>query len=97
MFTITLNPNNTVSLVGRFDAAQTAAAAEVLDQLNSSGFVDFAECTYIASAGLGILFATQKRLHENQHSLVLRNLSPHLREVFQLAGFDKIFTIEDAD
>lgn len=94
MFSIIRTSVDTFSLVGRFDAAQAESAALVLGQLESSGYLDFSECSYIASAGLGVLFATQKRLHGSGHSLVLRNLSRHQLELFELAGFDKLFTIE---
>jgi anti-anti-sigma factor len=50
--------------------------------------------TYISSAGLGLLFATQKRLVDTGDALELINLNPHIREIFQIAGFDNIFVID---
>ena len=44
-----------------------------------------------------MLFVAQKRLLERQRELRLINLSPHIREVFNIAGFDTIFSIEEAE
>lgn len=82
-----------VELVGRFDAAQEPAALETFEQIEGDSEVDFSQLKYISSAGLGVLFATQARLRKSGHELVLTNLSPHIREIFRMAGFDKIFTI----
>ena len=93
MFEIKRDANGTVSLHGRLDASQVENARTVLDQLTGSCDVDFADLSYIASAGLGLLFGTQKRLLDGGGGLTLINLSPHIREIFQIAGFDHIFKI----
>ena len=93
MFEITLDDNGIVSLNGRLDASQVDNARAVLDQVTESCKVDFAELSYISSAGLGLLFSTQKRLVDGGEGLTLTNLSPHIREIFQIAGFDNIFEI----
>ena len=94
MFDIRRQPDGTLSLHGRFDASQVERATALFDQVADSVVVDFAELKYISSAGLGLLFATQRRLVDEGHSLTLRNLSPHISEVFHIAGFDHIFRIE---
>jgi anti-anti-sigma factor len=93
MFEIKRDADGTVSLNGRLDASQVDNARAVLDQLTESCEVDFAELSYISSAGLGLLFGTQKRLVDRGGGLTLLNLSPHIREIFQIAGFDNIFEI----
>jgi anti-anti-sigma factor len=93
MFEIERNTDDAISLHGRFDASQVPRAAEVLDQITGSCVVDFAELSYISSAGLGLLFATQKRLVDGGAALKLVNLNPHIRELFSIAGFDHIFEI----
>jgi anti-sigma B factor antagonist len=93
MFEIERIDKDTVHLHGRFDAAQVARAAEVLEQISESCVVDFAKLSYISSAGLGLLFATQKRLVDGGAALTLINLNPHIREIFSIAGFDHIFEI----
>ena len=93
MFEIKRDTNGTVSLLGRLDASQVDNAKAVLDQVTESCEVDFAELSYISSAGLGLLFGTQKRLVDSGGGLTLVNLNPHIREIFQIAGFDHIFEI----
>ena len=93
MFDIKRDENGTISLNGRLDASQVDTARAVFNQVAGSCQVDFAELSYISSAGLGLLFGTQKRLVDGGGSLTLINLSPHIREIFQIAGFDNIFEI----
>jgi anti-sigma B factor antagonist len=95
MFEINRDADGTVHLHGRFDAAQVAAAKEVFALIDDSCTVDFAGLSYISSAGLGLLFATQKRLVDRKMALTLTNLNPHIREVFRIAGFDNIFEIDE--
>jgi len=95
MFEITRDTEGSVHLKGRFDAAQVANAKQVFSFVDDSCVVDFAELSYISSAGLGLLFATQKRLVDNGSALKLTNLNPHIREVFRIAGFDNIFEIDE--
>jgi anti-anti-sigma factor len=94
MFEITTSEDSTIRLHGRFDASQLPTAAAVFDRVDESCVVDFEELSYISSAGLGLLFAAQRRLVDAGKGLRLVKLSPHIREVFQIAGFDRIFEIE---
>jgi anti-anti-sigma factor len=93
MFNATNPENGQVRLSGRFDAAQVEKARVVFDQVKDSTVVDFGDLEYISSAGLGILLMTQRRLRETGKSLKLINMNKHIRDVFQYAGFDKIFEI----
>ncbi|NNF03406.1 MAG: STAS domain-containing protein [Rhodothermales bacterium] len=83
-----------VRLRGRFDATQQQAAFEFFDELEGPQTVHFDDLEYISSAGLSVLLHTQKRLSESGDMLKLRGLSPHVRLVFEYAGFDMIFDIE---
>jgi anti-sigma B factor antagonist len=93
MFEISMTAEGSVELRGRLDASQVEQTREVLNRIDSSCEVDFGDLTYISSAGLGILFATQKRLVDAGHGLRLVNLNPHIRELFHIGGFDTIFEI----
>jgi anti-anti-sigma factor len=84
---------STVVLEGRLDASHEAATEAFLASIEHAVVVDFQDLKYIASNGLGLLFATQKRLLDRGEGLTLVNLNPHIREVFRLAGFDTIFEI----
>lgn len=97
MFAISRDDNGTVRLSGRFDAAQVAKAQEVLAKITTSCIVDFSNLEYISSAGLGALFATQKRLREANQKLTLTNLNSHIRDIFRIARFDLIFDLAEGE
>lgn len=83
-----------LQLIGRLDASQVEVAREAMNRINTSGVVDFGELEYISSAGLGMLLGIQKRLMESGGTLKLINMNRHIREIFRMAGFDRIFVIE---
>jgi anti-sigma B factor antagonist len=85
-----------VVISGRLDAAQSAAAQSFLDKVQGPVTLDCTKLEYISSAGLGVLLKTQKRLMASNGKLRLAGVSPHLRDVFQYSGFDRIFEIEAA-
>ncbi len=93
MFEIRID-GDTVYLSGRLDATSVDRARDTLNLVESDARVDFDGLGYISSAGLGVLLGTQKRLSASGHSLTLTNLNPHIREIFRIAGFDKVFAIE---
>ena len=94
MFEIKRNENGTISLHGRLDASQVDKARAVFSQVTESCEVDFAELSYISSAGLGILLKTQKRLVESGPGLKIINVNNHIHDVFRYSGFHSIFEIE---
>ncbi len=94
MFTISRNEAGTIVLEGRLDASQVETAAQLLDTVTTSAVVDFAHLDYISSAGLGILLKTQKRISAGGNSLKLVNMNKMIRDVFRIARFDLVFTIE---
>jgi len=94
MFDIERDDTGTVRMTGRLDAASADQARRVLEQVDGPCRVDFTRLEYIASVGLGLLAAAQKRLMAQGYGLTLVGLSPHLREVLSLAGFEGIFEFE---
>lgn len=94
MFAIRVVDEGRIELEGRLDAAQAGKARAVLAEVERSAVLDLAALEYISSAGLGVLFAAQKRLMGTGAGLRLVNLDPHVREVFQIAGFDAVFEID---
>lgn len=97
MFEVRVADNGVIELHGRCDAASSHKLEEALAKLEECANIDFRKLTYISSDPLGILFAAQRRLGVGKKELTLLNLSPHLREVFNIAGFDKIFSIEETE
>lgn len=83
-----------IRLVGRLDSAASVGLEQFLEGIKRSAVIDCRRLTYISSDGLGKMFAAQKRLKSLDAALTLRNLTPHIREVFTIAGFHTIFEIE---
>ncbi|HYY60797.1 MAG TPA: STAS domain-containing protein [Burkholderiales bacterium] len=94
MLTIEPGPQDTVLIVGRFDAAQCETVQAYLDKLQGTVTLDCRALDYISSAGLGVLLKTQKRLMAAGGKLRLTGVSRHLRDIFVYSGFDQIFEIE---
>lgn len=86
-----------ISPVGRIDAA-TAPSLEnelsgSIDKGDREIVVDLSSVEYISSAGLRALLAALKRVKALGGNLVLCSLHPYVKEVFDMTGFSRIFTI----
>ena len=83
-------------LEGRLD---TATAPQLEAALNSalSGVTtlkfDIEKLDYISSAGLRVLLSSQKTMNK-QGSMIISNVSPEVKEIFDVTGFTDILTIE---
>ena len=55
--------------------------------------IDFSALDYVASAGLRVLIMAGKRVQSEGSRLVLCALNPSVRQVFDVAGFSKLFPI----
>ena len=54
---------------------------------------DFSDLAYVSSAGLRVLLSAQKTMNA-QGSMVVKNVSDEIREIFDVTGFSDILTIE---
>ncbi len=55
--------------------------------------IDCSEMSYTSSQGLRVFLLLQKSLIERHGNLVMRNMNPHVKEVFDITGFSNIITI----
>ncbi len=94
MFDVKTGDDGQILLSGRLDASQADKARAALDAITTSAVVNLKDLEYISSAGLGVLFAAQKRLKERGAAIKLVQLNQHIRDVFRYARFDLIFEIE---
>lgn len=82
-------------LTGRLD---TITAPQLEEEVKASidgvsGLVfDFGGLAYISSAGLRVLLSAQKTMNE-KGSMVVKNVSDEIQEIFDVTGFSDILTI----
>jgi anti-anti-sigma factor len=76
---------------GALETRLAAALAGVSPRL----VLDLSGVDYISSAGLRVLLVAARRLQATDGRLVLCAMGPPVRQVFQLAGFLPLFTIQD--
>ncbi len=93
----TTNGNELVlAIEGRLD---TTTAPELESEIKASIdgvealVLDFANLEYISSAGLRVILSAQKQMNK-QGSMVIKNVSSDVLEVFEITGFTDILTIE---
>lgn len=55
--------------------------------------IDCAGMTYTSSQGLRVFLMLQKSIMARDGKLVLRNMTPMVKEVFDITGFSNIITI----
>ena len=83
-------------LEGRLDTITAPqleeAVKESIDGVETLVF-EFEKLEYISSAGLRVLLSAQKIMNK-QGSMVVRNVSEEVKEIFEVTGFSDILTIE---
>ena len=84
---------------GELDASSSVYADNALEEAiaSSSDFVliECSELTYISSAGLGVLLAAFQACNQKEIDLVMVNMQPKIRNVFEILGLDRL--IKSAD
>jgi anti-sigma B factor antagonist len=86
----------TFTVEGRLDTNTSpeleARINEVIGNANKL-IMDLGNLEYISSAGLRVLLGAVQQM-EGKGEMIVRNLSQAVREVFDLTGFSRLFTIE---
>jgi len=86
-----------VSVSGRIDGTTSkdleTILNELIDQDLSKIVLDLEGVVYISSVGLRVLLSALKKVRPNKGDVKLVSLQPFVREVFEITGFTKLFTI----
>ena len=85
-----------VALVGRLDTSSAPQLEQNFkDSLNgvTELTIDAAKLEYISSAGLRVLLSAQKTMNK-QGTMVIKNVSEEVNEIFEITGFSDILTIK---
>lgn len=88
--------NLTLSLYGKLDTTTAPELEEVItNELTGieNLVFDISSLEYISSAGLRVLLSAQK-IMTIQGSMVIKGVSEEIAEIFEVTGFNNIFTIE---
>ena len=82
---------------GRLDTftvpAFEAALSEQLDSGRLRLIVSLANVTYVSSSGLRALLSARRRARSGGGDVVLCNMAPRVREIFEMVGFVSLFNI----
>lgn len=70
------------------DASRTALFDDQVREIH----IDFADVRFVDSSILRALLILQRETHAKGKSLVLLSCKDYVREVFEIVGFDKLFT-----
>jgi anti-anti-sigma factor len=95
--TKTLEDYLVIEFDGRLDAV-TADEVEVkiydlINRGNKNIILDFAKLMFISSLGLRVVLATLKKVKALGGKLRVCNMNEEITEVFDISGFNSIFTI----
>lgn len=86
-----------VTLKGRLDTTNAAQFQQDIEPLMTGPDPDIdIDCTdmeYTSSQGLRMFLILQKSVLARKGKMVMRNMKPQVREVFDITGFSNIITI----
>ncbi len=87
-----------VAIEGRLDAVTAAELETVLEKSPAGSLVlNMAELEYISSAGLRVILAAAKRQKGGNGDLHIAAPVDAVRKVFEVSGFDSIFSIFESE
>ena len=87
----------TLEIVGRLDTLTSPELEKAIKPLIEPGAVVVFDCDkmeYISSSGLRVILSTHKQLASSGGRLIVRNLNPEVRTVFDMTGFLRLLNIE---
>ena len=85
---------------GRIDSGNARAFESIVTERISGGehqiIVDFSRLEFISSSGLRVLLIAAKTLKIHKGAIALCSMKDHIKEVFQISGFDRIIPIRES-
>lgn len=89
----------TVQFIGRLDTTAAEGVSKDVEPLieNPVGTIilDCGQMSYISSSGLRIFLTIRKASAQKGGKVIVRSISPDIRNVFMMTGFLNLFQIED--
>lgn len=97
---VTINKQNEKTLVvldGRIDSTNADQfqqdIASLMEDEKPDIDIDCTNMTYTSSQGLRVFLLLQKSVMARDGKMVLRNMNPRVKEIFDITGFSNIITI----
>lgn len=85
---------------GRIDGSNAAdfldSVEATIDRSESGVILDFANLTYISSAGLRIILLIAKDLKQRNVDFAVCSLSSSVADIFMISGFDQIIDLHES-
>lgn len=85
-----------LSVKGRLDSMTSPDVQQQIDTIIQDGarmlIVDIEQISFVSSAGLRVFIAAQKQLTKAGGQVIIYRITPQVREVFAMSGFEKLFT-----
>ncbi len=50
---------------------------------------------YLDSTGLGVLISILKKTKEMEHNIIVTDIKPNIKKLFNITGLDKVFIIKE--
>jgi anti-anti-sigma factor len=89
-----------ITVKGRMDAVCATDFDQTLEEKINAGecsfILDFGSLEYISSAGLQCVLAAAKNLENKKGRIMLADLKGTVKEVFEISGFDTMFSIYES-
>lgn len=64
-----------------------------LDKNQGDIFIDGSRLEYVDSTGLGALISILKKVKETENQIIISNIKPNIRKIFDITELDKLFSI----
>ena len=84
------------ALRGRLDTNTSQQLEQHIARLHDDDLgdvqVDMSECEFVSSAGLRAVMALHKKVCSAGGRLVFQKVTPEVRTIFEVIGFDKVLT-----
>ena len=95
----TIGDTTVLHLSGRLDLNTSGEVKDAIKELLSGGvkkiILNLTRVDFINSSGLGVLVSTLKDVRLTNGRLALTNLSPYVREIFDITQLSNVFDIYD--
>ncbi len=96
----TIDGKTIFSITGRLDTSNYELASEKINARINAGekelIADLANMDYISSSGLRVFLSVLKKLKSEGGSIILCCIQPKIKEVFEISGFNTLFTITNS-